>query len=56
MKITWNDIKNGSQKDLKRIYKVNDRQLEMSVRKHLDGANSKERREAYQQFYSRSDS
>lgn len=52
-KVTWNDIESGSQADLKKTYKMTDRQLEQSVRNHIGGANAQERRKVYQQFYSR---
>lgn len=47
-KITYGDLFNGTFKDLKKTYKLTDRQLEQGVRKHLDGANAKERRDLYQ--------
>ena len=52
-KVTWNDLHEASQTDLKSTYKLNDRELEKGLRKHLDGANAKERREVYDQFYRR---
>lgn len=54
-KITWNDLQTASQSDLKKTYKLSDRQLEVAVRNHLDGANATERRKVYQDFYSRRD-
>lgn len=51
--VTWNDIRDATQQEIKKTYKLDDRQLENAVRKHLDGANSKERREFYQKFYGR---
>lgn len=54
-KVTWNDMKDATQKELKRIYKLNDRQLENQIRGHLDGANSCERRELYQTVYGKRD-
>ena len=54
-KVTWNDLHNASQSDLKKTYKLNNKELEKQVRKHLDGANTVERRNLYQQFYSRTD-
>lgn len=50
-KVTWNDIKDGTYKELKSTYKVTDRQLENQVRNHLDGANAKERRDVYELVY-----
>jgi hypothetical protein len=46
-KITWNDLFNGTFKELKKTYKLNDMQLENQVRRHMDGANHQERRELY---------
>jgi hypothetical protein len=46
-KITWNDLSEGTFKELKKTYKLNDRQLENHVRRHMDGANAGERRELY---------
>lgn len=54
-KVTWNDIQNASQSELKKKYKLTDRQVEQHIRRHLDGANAKERRQVYEQFYSRKD-
>jgi hypothetical protein len=50
-KITWNDLHSATQQELKKTYKLNDRQLENQVRGHLDGANAKERRNLYQAVY-----
>lgn len=50
-KITWNDLHEATPKELKKIYKLNDKQLEHQVRRHLDGAEQKERRELYQVTY-----
>lgn len=46
-KVTWNDLHNATAQEIKRKYRINDRQLENQVRRHLDGANAKERRELY---------
>ena len=46
-KVTWQDLHNATFKELKKTYKLNDRQLEQQVRRHMDGANSNERRELY---------
>jgi hypothetical protein len=54
-KVTWNDIQTATQSELKKVYKVDARQLENQVRKHLDGANATERRGMYQMLYSRRD-
>lgn len=50
-KVTWNDLHNATQHELRKVYKLNDRQLENQVRNHLDGANAKERRNLYQEVY-----
>jgi hypothetical protein len=50
-KITWNDIRNATQYELKKTYKMNDRQLECSLRRHMDGANAQERRNLYEELY-----
>jgi hypothetical protein len=47
IKVTWNDLHSATFKELKKTYKLNDRQLETQVRKHLDGANSTERQDLY---------
>lgn len=54
-KVTWNDMQEATQKDLKRVYKLNDRQLEKQIRIHLDGANTSERRGLYQTVYEKRD-
>lgn len=51
-KITWNDIKDHGVECAK-YYGLNQRETEIQVRRHLDGANRKERRELYQEFYGR---
>lgn len=48
---TWSDLKNAPWNDIKRVYKLNDKQLEMGVRKHLDGASKEERDEVYKQVW-----
>lgn len=50
-KVTWNDLHNATQQDLRRVYKLNDKQLENAVRAHYDGANASERRELYETVY-----
>jgi hypothetical protein len=47
-KITWNDLHSATFKELKKTYKLDDRQLENQVRRHMDGADPKQRRELYQ--------
>lgn len=50
-KISWNEMHNYHSSELKKKYKINDRQLEQSVRYHLDGANAAERRNVYKEVY-----
>ena len=50
-KVTWNDMHEATQTELKSTYKLNDRQLEQHIRKHLYGSNAVERRAEYQQLY-----
>lgn len=50
-KVTWNDLKNATQHELRSTYKLNDKQLENQVRHHLDGANAIERRQVYELVY-----
>ena len=45
---TWNDLKNATPAELKKTYKLNDRQLENGVRRHLNGADASERRSVYE--------
>jgi hypothetical protein len=52
-KVQWNDIESATQQELKQIYKLNDRQLEQQLRRHMDGANHQERRELYEKMYSK---
>jgi len=52
-KVHFNDIRDGSQVELKKTYKLGLRDMEKAVRQHLDGANAKERREFYDKFYRR---
>ena len=52
-KVTWNDLSEATSADLRRVYKLNDKQLEGQVRKHMDGStNNAERREFYESVYS----
>ena len=52
-KVTWNDLKNATPSELKKTYKLNDRQLENQVRKHMDGANHAERRGLYETVWAK---
>jgi hypothetical protein len=51
-KITWNDMHSATFKELKKTYKMTDRQIEIGVRKHLDGASTTERNKMYETVYS----
>lgn len=46
-RVTWNDLHTATFRELKSTYRLNDRQLENAVRKHMDGANAKERSALY---------
>lgn len=50
-KVTWQDLSNATSHELKKTYKLTDNQLEHQVRKHWDGANTKERRDLYETVY-----
>lgn len=50
-KVTWNDVHEATPRELKKIYGLNDRQLEQQVRSHLDGASASERRAIYEKMY-----
>lgn len=54
-KITWQDIHCATFKELKKTYKLNDRQLEQQVRSHMDGANASERRDLYKTVWDKKD-
>lgn len=47
VKVTWQDLHTATPKELKKTYKLNDRQLEQAMRPHMDGANHQERRDFY---------
>lgn len=51
-KVSWNDLHNLTSSEIKKKYKINDSQLEMGTRRHLDGANTQERRQFYETVYS----
>ena len=55
VKVTWNDLHNATQQELKKTYKLTDRQLEQQVRSHLDGSDAKDRRNLYQTVYGKRD-
>jgi hypothetical protein len=48
---TWGDLKNAPWNDIKRIYKLTDSQLEMGVRRHLDGASKEEMKSVYKEVW-----
>lgn len=50
-KVQWGDLHTATYTELKKTYKVTDRQLETQVRRHLDGASSSERRDMYETVY-----
>lgn len=50
-KLTWNDMHNLTHKEMKKKYKLDDKGLEHSVRRHLDGANTQERRTLYEEVW-----
>lgn len=54
-KVTWNDLKNATPHDLKKVYKLNDCQLEHAVRRHMDGASHEERVELYKTVWNSKD-
>lgn len=49
--ITWRDVQDGTLPELKKSYKMNDRQVEQSLRKHMDGASAQERSDLYAKLY-----
>lgn len=50
-KISWNDLHEKTFSEIKKAYKLTDRQLEQGVRKHLDGANAQERSKMYEKVW-----
>lgn len=50
-KITWSDLNNASFAELKKTYKLTDRQLEQGVRNHLDGSSVQEKRDMYKKVW-----
>ena len=55
-KVTWNDLHNGTFKELKKTYKLTDRQLEGQVRRHMDGISTVEQRsDFYKKVYDKKD-
>ena len=54
-KISWYELHNTHSSELKKKYKIDDRQLEKSVRSHLDGANASERQKLYKEVWESKD-
>lgn len=52
-KVTWNDLNSATSAELKKTYKLSDRQLENQIQRHLHGANPTEMREKYKEVYSK---
>jgi len=52
-KVSYHDLMTASGSEIKKTYKLNDRQLEQAVRRHHDGANANERRAFYEQVYNK---
>ena len=52
-KPTYTDFQEAKPEELKRVYKLNDRQLEMAKRDVLYGANQSQMRTEYDKFYKR---
>lgn len=50
-KISFHELMNMHSSELKKKYRIDDRQLEKSVRNHLDGANASERRQFYSEVW-----
>lgn len=52
-KITWTDLNSATSAELRKTYKLTDRQLEQQVRGHLYGANRNEMKKLYEQTYAK---
>lgn len=52
-KPTYNDFQEAKPEELKRVYKLDDRQLEMAKRDVMYGANQAQMRTEYDKFYRR---
>ena len=50
-KVTWKDLNSATSAELKKAYKLTDRQLEQQVRGHCYGANKQEMTKVYEQTY-----
>lgn len=54
-KVTWSDLFSGTFTELKKTYKLDDKNLEKQVRRHMDGANAQERRDLYKTVWDKKD-
>lgn len=54
-KISYYELKNMHSSELKKKYKINDRQLEQSARRHMDGASREERSQFYKEVWDSKD-
>lgn len=52
-KITWNDLHEGTSKELKSKYQLTDIQFEQQVRSHLKGSSTKDREKFYNMVWSK---
>lgn len=52
-KVTWNDLHNATSAELKKTYKLTDRQLEQQVSSHVQDASKQERRKIYETTYAK---
>lgn len=50
-KISWYELNNTHSSELKKKYRINDSQLEQSVRNHLDGASISEKQSVYKDVW-----
>lgn len=50
-KPTYNDVVNENPQELKKFYKLSERQLEQNVRKHLHGGSQNEMKKMYEKIY-----
>lgn len=49
--LSWNDINSGEIKEIKKHYKMSERDVERQVRKHTYGATKDELRSFYEKVY-----
>lgn len=50
-KVTWQDLHEATHHDLKKTYKLTDRQLENQIRQHWDGSTNQEKTKLYEKVY-----